>query len=407
MKACKAATHIEATAVHVNCLNVFLEHCKLPEDEAMRRLWIVATWRSPWKNAPFLYLFDSPNADPVYDEDVLRRLGLASLNSLPPEILLAIQKHSADSVLWCLNAAILLAQELSGFAKDEKTTVPVENLLSWERGSKSILSSDEQKMSKTAEATETTQAAGTAETIDDARSSEATEAEKTSGTDGSSADDTALPKRSVADRPSVVVLTYDARGVSKIERLSSRPPFNSKNRSDQLAFSICAEEQLKDVSVVFQLGSARLQLPPAHPGLQIWDTPTPPRLDDGIFTAQRSFNLEGQAQFLTVGLENVHGLTFLFAQGDLHAVHAHTEGANCAQSTADRFNSRCAEPLTWQYLPLAGGKDFIEDFGVRKEQVGTDLELDNLALLVGRRFPKTNKIKGNWQSVYIYACSDF
>ncbi|KAM3452121.1 hypothetical protein NHJ6243_009436 [Beauveria neobassiana] len=72
----------------------------------------------------------------------------------------------------------------------------------------------------------------------------------------------------------LVRLTFDYRGLRRVERLKVRPAVTGV-RSDFSAFVIEPAEAIADVRITFQLGLAQLELPTAK-NFHIWDTPCPP-----------------------------------------------------------------------------------------------------------------------------------
>ncbi|CAG7559849.1 unnamed protein product [Fusarium equiseti] len=92
--------------------------------------------------------------------------------------------------------------------------------------------------------------------------------------------------------PPYALLTLDSRGICKIEKLQERPPYQPR-RSDKQAFIILHEDEFQDVTVTSK----------------IWDTPSPPSLEDCEIHGRVSSSL----QLKTVDLRGVSGLTFFFA----------------------------------------------------------------------------------------------
>jgi len=97
----------------------------------------------------------------------------------------------------------------------------------------------------------------------------------------------------------------------------------------------------------------RLQCPKNTRGFQIWDTPSPPSLEDCEIHGRVSSSL----QLKTVDLCGVSGLTFFFAFSKLYAVHAHTPARPYATSTFERLSRRRQLDVSWAYLPMPRGEE--------------------------------------------------
>lgn len=94
----------------------------------------------------------------------------------------------------------------------------------------------------------------------------------------------------------------------------------------------------------------RLQFPKTHTGLQTWDTPTPPNIEECILYPWDTTNT---TQFKTIDLSQIFGLTFFFSYGGIYDIHAHTKTWPCAQSTYRKLSRRRQSAVAWIYVPIS------------------------------------------------------
>lgn len=127
----------EAAVVHPDCLQLFLRRC--PRPEALDLLWLAAVWRVPWRSAANTQLYDrGDKLTPVVLTAMEKLLG-APLSLLPPELIYAIQGYSALSLCWKYSAVVDIADELSGAEQTALRTLPLCQVLEWERGRPPVL----------------------------------------------------------------------------------------------------------------------------------------------------------------------------------------------------------------------------------------------------------------------------
>ncbi|KAL1894887.1 hypothetical protein Sste5346_005574 [Sporothrix stenoceras] len=338
-KTCVVAPDV--VTLHADCLEVY-EQAATKDNEtaekARQRLWIAASWRTPWKKAPFLSLFQNDNAQLSMSITLYKHLGISGMARMPPELASNIRELSKDSPLWRLNAAAYLALSLAEREKHEiaepskddaaahPTSIPLSKVEAWERGGQLVRREEK----------ETTTA-----TTDD----------------------------------SFIRLTVDTHGLLRIERLPERPAYDGTTSAGELAYALCEAKILdgadgaEGAKVHFQLGLGRLELPSGLVGLQIWDTPVPPPIKDVAYMRKHPKRVGPSSYLHVVDLDpegnTVTGLTLLSNGGSLLGVHAHTAAKPSAAATAARLTVSTEDPL-WQYMPLAPG-DRIEAIGVRKD----------------------------------------
>ncbi|KAF5624453.1 hypothetical protein F52700_9621 [Fusarium sp. NRRL 52700] len=92
----------------------------------------------------------------------------------------------------------------------------------------------------------------------------------------------------------------------------------------------------------------RLELPASLLGFHIWDTPSPPGIEDCEFYGRVTSSM----QFKTTDLRSVTGLTFFFSFSKLYAIHAHTHARPYASKAFDRLPAKRQESVVWIYLPM-------------------------------------------------------
>lgn len=193
-KQCAASP--EFAPIHFDCCEVFKQRCSVSPSGALNRLWVLAAWRNPWRGAQPTHL-----SAPMVDKDTLRTMsgfcGLPRLYTLPLELLEIIRQHSRHSLLWRCIPALQLADYVSATEPEPLLTVPLRELLFWERGRKSepVIGSPESR--------------------------------------------TPLPG---------LRLTVDSVGISKVERLP-RPPVYTGEYSSRSAFIVQNEGTISQVVV--------------------------------------------------------------------------------------------------------------------------------------------------------------
>ena len=85
-----------------------------------------------------------------------------------------------------------------------------------------------------------------------------------------------------------------------------------------------------------QLGLGRIELPAGLPGLQIWDTPAPPPIEDVAYMRKQPKRVSPTSYLHVVDLEAITGLTLL-SDGNVLGLHAHTVAEPSATVTAARM----------------------------------------------------------------------
>lgn len=122
----------EFVAVHHECFEIFSQRCTIARTDAMRRLWVLAAWRRPWRRAQPVY-FPAPTVDKDILATVSSRCGLPLLHTLPTEILDMIRAYSPHSLLWRCLVVLELADFVSTTDPQPLITLPVREIQSWHR----------------------------------------------------------------------------------------------------------------------------------------------------------------------------------------------------------------------------------------------------------------------------------
>ncbi|KAH8900409.1 hypothetical protein GQ53DRAFT_128073 [Thozetella sp. PMI_491] len=306
----RCGTAPEAVGVHSDCLHLFQEECQA--EDALGRLWMAVVSRSPWRGAPNLHLDRDGNLAPELVYEKADQYGIPSLKSLPPELIQMVRDYSESGTFWRYISVVNLGRELlatiASRAPSPVSSIPLCDIKAWTRGGEpELLQSPE--------------------------------------------------------RPPVMRLTFDSRGIRQVERLPSRPSYRHW-RSENMAFAVHEESDLEGIIGQFKDGVLRLELPESIRGLHIWDMPSPPRISDCEFCG----HLAQSMRFRTVDLRDATGLTFFFALNKVYAVHAHTPATPHATSTFERLAKRRQADVTWVYLPVPKGEEIMA-IGVRSRQL--------------------------------------
>jgi len=138
---CRCPAAVDCVLLHPSCYGVFLRSSAIDKFEATKRLWVIATWKHPWKLSPPLYL-PRKNLDRDALQVVAARCGISQLAALPSEIVQIIRANSEpydcdQCSFWNIVAAVSLANQVSVKEDSEPLqTVRLSRILSWERGGK-------------------------------------------------------------------------------------------------------------------------------------------------------------------------------------------------------------------------------------------------------------------------------
>ncbi|KAK8144154.1 hypothetical protein G3M48_006240 [Beauveria asiatica] len=319
--------------VHALCLRLF-RSCP-PDDEGrrpcLREFLFAAESARPWRGAPPLAL--EPLVEYREAALVARR---PNLLRLPPELRLLIWRFADGSPLWSSSAIYNINSALSA-CHSEPLVIRLADVNCWVRGA--------------------------------------------------AAECGHVPARGL------VRLTFDCRGLRRVERLKARPAVTGA-RSDFLAFVIEPAKAIADVHVTFQLGLAQLQLPSAK-NFHIWDTPCPPpphRCLSNWLPRPRVPSHIG-----TICLQDCTGVTLFVLSGSIYAVHAHTVDAPSAQATFNTLSSRLRKYASWVYVPVKGRiteLGFSQVSGQVPERSNEIFQTQSFWLLV--RQPTSGVLVGNY-----------
>ncbi|OTB14314.1 hypothetical protein K445DRAFT_23719 [Daldinia sp. EC12] len=304
-KACHGSP--ESATTHEDCFLLFKQRYEAEDmfQRMLQRLWILVAWRIPWRRGP-ISAIDEENIS-IPDISAIGGYAFPMLRRLPPEIVQLIREYSPDSLLWRFGLALGLFQQLSTPASGDLVSMPLSDCLLWERDS--LLAP------------------------------------------------TSCSASCSSPKPQFIRLTIDSFGIKRIERLLELSPYNPK-RSERFLFVTIKESETKDVVVHFKFGTLRLEFPDASPGgFQIWDTETcPPPLGRCIFFWRQSIET---AQFQTIDIRKITGITFFMAWNRVCQIHAHTAATPTAIQTWKQIPPMRRAVLTWIYLPISLNDDII------------------------------------------------
>ncbi|KAF4462859.1 hypothetical protein FALBO_10323 [Fusarium albosuccineum] len=308
-----------------------------PTRETLNLLGRTLTWRrvefAPLEEKLPILPIETPKGFPT---SILRyggqKIGMPSLGNVPPEVAVFIQKNSSGAAFWRVLKGLSLRIELAGRPKGtDQVSVPLTDIVAWNRGNP-------------------------------------------------------IPEYTANQHPlKLVRITLDSRGISRVERLTEHQPALSARQSSVLRFVIVDEWRIEGIIMLFKDGLAWLKLPRNHPGLQVWDTPTPPRALPYLpgkadisqiqkLPKETEFSLDycnmfdtlvpAFSHFNVTRLKGATGVTFVYNGGvkngwmvrtcRLEAIHPHTRerpNPSSIDETPLRFSSA--------YLPLAAGDEIL------------------------------------------------
>ncbi|KAB5540444.1 hypothetical protein GE09DRAFT_1225889 [Coniochaeta sp. 2T2.1] len=160
----------------------------------------------------------------------------------------------------------------------------------------------------------------------------------------------------------ILRITMDCAGISKLERLPKLPTYTGEYTT-RFAFVIQDEASIPHVAAQLKDGRLRLNLPNGSRTLPIWNTPAPPSFSlckayPARYTSCRILH--------TVEMDEILGITFFFASGELFGLHIHRSEESCAMDTFARsLTERLQQVVVWIYLPISQ-RDRILVLGARK-----------------------------------------
>ena len=126
----RCLTADESATIHTDCFNLFRRRCRA--ENKLQRLWVTATWRYPWRQAPPLVLPPDDIWDPI--DDVARICRIPGLRRLPAEIKQIIWDYSQPNIIGRFSAVKRLADSLSTPQQDELVALPLCDVGTWHRG---------------------------------------------------------------------------------------------------------------------------------------------------------------------------------------------------------------------------------------------------------------------------------
>lgn len=123
----------ESTTIHTDCYNLYTGG--FGNLRTLHRLWVAGSWKQPWRNAPISHLDPEPDPRGVRDE-AAKRFDMPLLKSLPPELWQMILDYAHTTTL----NRLCSTQDLLKFFRNSKTEsskaihVPLGEVFAWQRG---------------------------------------------------------------------------------------------------------------------------------------------------------------------------------------------------------------------------------------------------------------------------------
>ncbi|KAM0811875.1 putative Heterokaryon incompatibility domain-containing protein [Seiridium cardinale] len=319
---CDLAT--EAVALHADCLKLFKEECKA--EDALDRMRMAAICRRPWIGAPDLRLDGHKDLGVEVVHEKAESLGIYRLRLLPLELLRMIQGYSEFAIFWRYISIVSFARQFSVAPATTDLSAPIRSIplgdiSVWTRG-------EEPKLLQS------------------------------------------------PDHLPFVRLTLDCRGIRQIERLPRQPPYQPACSSD-LAFIVEKMSDVEDVTIQLKYNISYLKLPTNCRGLNVWDVPSPPALEDWVFCG----HLNRSMQIRTIDLRDVTGLTFIYASGKVQGIYAHTPARSLPDEVLTDLLRRFPKRLVCTYLPISKNDEVIA-FGVRSRRHGSTFSVQRPSFLI-------------------------
>ncbi|KAK5997944.1 hypothetical protein PT974_00312 [Cladobotryum mycophilum] len=311
----------ESATVHTECLKLFARECNV--GHKLQRLFAAATAIYPWRASAPLAL---PRHDFFRDSNIpfaSDACGLPGLKTLPSELNEMIWRDAQEHIVWRYCHVVQLAKEMQAAQEEEPIILMMSEIHQWRRGGPPVL-------------------------------------------------------QDVPDHESSIRITMDSRGISSIERVSkevlARQAGEPQDHTKR--YIVRSVRSMIMIRAKFQFGLCRLLVAPTA-DVEIWDTPTPP---DPFESNLTPYELPLHARLATINTDprETTGLTFLFFNRLIAAIHVHTAAAPFAIDT----RNACEFPgaLTWVYLPLTPG-DEIVSLGIRTPKSDVERTIDNASRL--------------------------
>ncbi|RSL98958.1 hypothetical protein CDV31_012374 [Fusarium ambrosium] len=251
----------EFIPIHCDCWEIFKANCHVVEGaDVLSRLWPFAAWKKPWRGTLPIHLANR-GIDLDMLEKTARFAGLPLLCKLPMELLEMIRGHSPYSLFWRCISTLIFANRVSTNDLKPLVTMPLSQVLSWERhGSLSHSTSE--------------------------------------------------------SLPPAIRLTINSGGISKIESISCEQRY-SRECYDHSLFIVLRRERISDITAQLQNGLLRLHLPPQHTLTSNMEHAEPPQLVLLCSSSSRDLQMDalhrrrngqdtGHHLLLLIGLDQGH-----------------------------------------------------------------------------------------------------
>ncbi|KAL1848313.1 hypothetical protein VTK73DRAFT_10163 [Phialemonium thermophilum] len=290
----------EAVALHYDCFRIFevwsRQSSSLEGQEALDRLWTLASARNPWPRARLLHL-DETTVDVAALPRMAGVVGLPQLCQVPREILVMIQRLCPHELLWRSLSVIAFASQVP--MRLPRSTVPLRQVLPWSRGEPLTASASDSEM---------------------------------------------LP---------YITIVMDRRGIREIYRRKERPPYTGQT-STSLAFIVVHMGDCASMSIGARDGLARLQSSGRLLTPRIWNTDAPPISCRSLDPSSWSLAGPGVCQLFAFDIHSARGITFFFTAGELYGVHVHCSPSSSAAVQYERLRE-VKRQAVWIYMPIGLG----------------------------------------------------
>lgn len=317
---------LSAVPVHRDCFDIFCGHCSSGSANILSRIWTLGVWSTPWPAASPLGIEPRVAMSREVVNRVARQAGFPQFCRCPVEILDMIRAQGPQSWFWRAVSALTLAAELLNTPTSPIRALPLSKIESRERG-------------------------GHLTWIHTNRA------------------------RATCPRRDSTIITLDAHGITKIERVQAGVTCPCGPANGEKAYIVMAAAAIYQRTAFLKDGVLRLDPPPINNSVLtgreptlVWDTPSPRVYSTSGFIL--SATMTPPVIVRTFELGAVTGITFFFRAAMFVGAHAHDRRHPIAQPSFEKLCPCFQRNVTWVYLPVAQTEDPIQTVGVRQLDLG-------------------------------------
>ena len=137
-KHCTHRFRIEYVTVHWDCLQTVKQACEhqgIDIEDLKDLVWVAAAWRRPASSLALTRLAVPPVSmlHTKHMEVIARSCGMPRLATLPPEILISIQRFSINATFWQAVQSLVFLHTVMALKPGPTLTVPFSQIEAWER----------------------------------------------------------------------------------------------------------------------------------------------------------------------------------------------------------------------------------------------------------------------------------